>query len=126
MVTDYEERLHNTLFERGLGARAALYAEPGEDLDVAGVACRVLISSRDDVIGGESVLSAPMKTRVTIIEVRVRELIKLGVTAVEPGGRFRITTPDDELTGIEFEVQEEPLLEGASRRIVTCKVVKSE
>lgn len=110
-----------TAFMRGPGAAPAAYLAPGEDLTADGLAVRVIIASRD--MEGESAFTtAPLKTRQSILQVRVRELADLGVDKPALNAVFRVAAPGHELDGALFEIDAEPMILDAPRKVWTCPV----
>ena len=121
MTFDLQDRMLEAAFTRGLGAAAAVYLDPGADLAGAGAPVRVIIASRDDE--GEATFATPgFKTQVSVLQVRVGELAAQGVTAPGLGSVFRISAPGHELDGALFEVDAEPMIRDAARKVWTCAV----
>lgn len=121
-MLDLTDRLYEALFKRGIGSCDALFYEPGQDPDIAGVPCRIIISSKDEGAPGGPLAEFELKTRRTVIEVRRRELRAAGAADPEEKGGFKIVTETHELAGAVFEIDDEPMLLDNARRIWTCWV----
>ncbi|WP_421792759.1 head-tail joining protein [Hyphobacterium sp.] len=122
MALDLIDRLHAALFTRGIGSVAAVFYGPGQDPDVDGVPCRIILSTRDEARGQDEFSQAGLLTTRTIIEVRVRELRDAGAANPAETGGFKINDATHELHDVIFEIDEEPMLLDNHRRIWTCYV----